>query len=68
MTFLEWLSIVMIYTNLTGQTNIRLPLVVLPALISWAIKAIRKELYHDRMDRFVAFIKERHDADESGEN
>ena len=68
MTFLEWLSIVMIYTNLTGQTNIKLPIVVLPALIAWAIKAIRKELYHERMDKFVAFVKERQDADESREN
>lgn len=53
MSFLEGLTLLLIYLNCTGHIKISWALVAIPVLVAWATRAIRHEIKMEKIERFI---------------
>lgn len=53
MSFLEGLTLLLIYLKCTGNINISWALIAIPVLVAWAARNIRHEMKMEKLERFL---------------
>lgn len=53
MSFLEGLTLLLIYLQCTGNIKISWALIAIPVLVAWAVRSIRHELKMEKIERFI---------------
>ncbi len=53
MSFLEGLTLLLIYLRCTGYIRISWALVAIPVLVAWAVRNIRHEIKMERIEQFI---------------
>ena len=53
MSFLEGLTLLLIYLRCTGYIRISWALVAIPVLVAWAARNIRHEIKMEKIERFI---------------
>lgn len=53
MSFLEGLTLLLIYLRCTGYIRISWALVAIPVLVAWTVRNIRRVLQEEKIERFI---------------